>query len=741
MASFWRFAVGVALGMQVILFFAFAVSLGAAAWPFLLVVAVFSALLSFFARSSSFLVRSFVPTGMVVLAILAFGSTGNVDSPAVLAATWQCHFATVVAGLLLLDGKVVALVVAAGGVVGGYLVGERAQWGIALPFAIFVTEVSIIVALRLSLASLAAYSRGTDEIEETQERAASRAARREVVLRHLERDTRALHDTAINTLGAIADGSAERQSVAAVRAQCALDVTAISHLSKGRAPSPTVDLVDIFSLQSIRVERAGLDDGELTRICDDIDPASVEALAGCVREALNNVARHSGVDVAEVHVSATPEWVTVTVSDAGRGFDVAAARATQRGVERSILRRAHDHGLVAEVSSRLGAGSRVVVSARRERNPRSLVVLDVDEADRFVLSVRRRTALVWSGSVAVLTVSLFLAGASNASWTILPMSVVAALAWLGLRVAATDRPHRALALALLATTVFTFVLSAVCVDLGARGAAYWPALAVTGPVVLFLALLPGRRSVALIVMSLVATALVLCLIDTRVSTVADGNIVVAVSIAIVFTLVWYRFTVLLSRVAMEALRRRRDLFQHNLAADLEAEAAEHYLSWRRAGLDAATGLLDGISRGALDPRSPEVRARCGDEEDFLRQIIQIDPMLTHLGRAMIPTLSHARKRGVHYRLRLASGDVEGREVAERFADIVLLNLDACSRDELFSVSVFPTHQGLQLTMVGASAVLPTDAENAFTAVSRRAGLVEAVYVPGRTVGRREASAA
>ena len=85
-------------------------------------------------------------------------------------------------------------------------------------------------------------------------------------------------------------------------------------------------------------------------------PAPVaEAIAGCVREALRNVARHASVDQATLSV--VPDPVRVDIADAGCGFDPNRVPTHRRGIAGSIVARMAAVGGRATVRSAPGAGT------------------------------------------------------------------------------------------------------------------------------------------------------------------------------------------------------------------------------------------------------------------------------------------------------------------------------------------------------------------------------------------------
>jgi signal transduction histidine kinase len=78
------------------------------------------------------------------------------------------------------------------------------------------------------------------------------------------------------------------------------------------------------------------------------------------KECVHNIARHSGCAQAAVDLTVADEWLTLKVSDDGRGFDPAAKPARGRGLE-NIRRRARSLGGNLEVNAVPDRGVTVVV--------------------------------------------------------------------------------------------------------------------------------------------------------------------------------------------------------------------------------------------------------------------------------------------------------------------------------------------------------------------------------------------
>jgi hypothetical protein len=91
-------------------------------------------------------------------------------------------------------------------------------------------------------------------------------------------------------------------------------------------------------------------------------PAAVgAAFAGAVAEALRNVVRHAGVVRVSLRAWSAHGLVRVELADDGRGFDPARVPAHRRGLCESVVARMSQVGGSAAITSRPGAGTRIVL--------------------------------------------------------------------------------------------------------------------------------------------------------------------------------------------------------------------------------------------------------------------------------------------------------------------------------------------------------------------------------------------
>jgi signal transduction histidine kinase len=192
-----------------------------------------------------------------------------------------------------------------------------------------------------------------------------------ILSRNVERreHDRLLHDTVLNTLTAIARSGDTRAVVSACRNGIVLLERALSEPGDPAAGRPGGDLLAAIDAVVGEMRARGL--AVHLEVTDSVPPdADVRlpgpvtvAVAHAAREALVNVAAHAGTGEAWVTVSLTPlgdaapGGLSVTIRDAGAGFDLGHVRLARLGVRCSITERIADVGGSASVHSALGEGT------------------------------------------------------------------------------------------------------------------------------------------------------------------------------------------------------------------------------------------------------------------------------------------------------------------------------------------------------------------------------------------------
>jgi signal transduction histidine kinase len=82
-----------------------------------------------------------------------------------------------------------------------------------------------------------------------------------------------------------------------------------------------------------------------------------------VKEALNNVLKHSQASEVWLHIAVRGPLMRITVRDNGKGFDLAATKPQRHGLE-NMLRRAESAGIKATLRSQSGQGTLVALRVK-----------------------------------------------------------------------------------------------------------------------------------------------------------------------------------------------------------------------------------------------------------------------------------------------------------------------------------------------------------------------------------------
>lgn len=637
----------------------------------------------------------FLPLVMAATGAVAYHQSGDVDSVLVFAACWQINFATCVAGLLILRRWILPAVVVVTAAISASLIVQLPEWGVQLPVAIFITQCAIIVALRVGLRPLIELARRADREEETRQTSIHRREVARRVSTEIAEQTRVLHDTAINTLGAIANGGASGGREQLVREQAARDVTLLERLRSERRATEGALLRDAIALSPLPVTRLGLSDEEVDVFWSRLDPLLATAVIGAVREALTNAGKHSGASAVELTVSGSEERLAISVRDEGVGFS--GETPANRGVANSIAGRARDHGFEATLHSAPGAGTTVDLRVPLVRQVlRAETALD--DVAAVVAGIHRRAGLLWAAGVTAVSIVLTAAGGTNEQNALFPMIAIMVISWTVIAVRRSSTTGRGMSAVLGVSAIAVFALAALATDLGSVGAVHWQALAATGPAVLLLSGTPPRGAVPAVASAWTVTVVILAALAESLN--AAAIVIVAASVAAGFAFVWRGFQRSVEVLCADSASAQREAFLVHIEIDSERAAQLTYRRWVDAGLDSAVELLRGIAQGQRSPGDAATRQECDEEESYLRQLVLISPEVPHLGEAIIPLLQNARFRSIPFTVRLGSLDTADQATAESVAAVVLLALDTASSTGSVVASVFHASEGLQLTVTG-----------------------------------------
>lgn len=515
---------------------------------------------------------------------------------------------------------------------------------------------------------------------------------------------RVLHDTVINTLGAIASGASRARG--AVRERCRYDLRRVETLLRtGADHAAPMWLFGFGGPEGFDVRRVGLTGDELRRYEALLPEAVTRALQGCVLEAVTNAMKHSGADHVVVDVHRRDRDLVVEVVDRGAGFD--GQLVPHRGLAESVFARAAEHGIRVGLVTAPGSGTRVVLrcelsGATADAGPRP-----TNHAYSSVRGVRRRACWIWCLTIVaagLLTETVNRSG--DLTLAHLMLVIVGALGAATWRLCRADRdlpPWFTLALALVAPAMCLLALAAV--QFGADRAYLFQAPGVTPLFAVLLVMTRDRRPLLLALAGLpVVVGVVLA---TRAPDDPAAAAMVAVLCAPIVALVvawvvfWRQLGVIGARLA--------DLWQQAVDARLERASVElselARARWSAAGLQGSLALLRCIADGDLDPCDRRVQRRCGEQERYLRQITALTPDSALMSWWLALALAEAQAKAVRLRVQAGSVDLHDVSAAEAFGHVVLACLDTARPGSELVVSLIEHEGSPRLFVVGGGPLL------------------------------------
>jgi hypothetical protein len=287
----------------------------------------------------------------------------------------------------------------------GYGLGEAAAFlGVTLAGAVWSPNLAAATAFGI-LVVVRAFDGLSRRSEPRQEAGLHRASQqtRELAIRHDYelRATARLHDTALSHLVAIAaagSGPVDERLRVGIRQDLGLIVGrdwAVDHATEstsggeaerfldGSDAAPGTGSMRSAGLRRRRAQTASLDDtvpiltfaftaaanaGLKVRVTGDfavlgfLSPRRAAAVDAAVAQCLINVARHAGVDEAELALGYGGGEVTVAVVDSGIGFDESEVPADRIGLRTSIRARIEQEQGTVRLWSTKGIGTTIVLT-------------------------------------------------------------------------------------------------------------------------------------------------------------------------------------------------------------------------------------------------------------------------------------------------------------------------------------------------------------------------------------------
>lgn len=633
------------------------------------------------------------------------------ENPLLLAACWQANLAAASPAFVLRGRASLVYPLVAAVVVPVLMVLTNPTTDHSFPPAVFATALAICVATRVGLRPILAFAEQADREHTAAEEERRAAQVRRAASRRAADDARLLHDTVINTLGALANGGAAVADVDAVRARCASDASAIAAIAEDEEIPRSIGLRRDYFASSIEVRHTGIPDAELARREALVPPEVLEALGGATAELVRNAEKHSGASEVRVDVRVEGSGLAVLVSDDGVGFD--GHVPVGRGLAESVVGRLRDRGVEVDVRTAPGDGTQVRM-VWRAGGEGGDVVREGTISFRDVVNglLQRSSAVV---AVGLVMVGLYLAVTNHRGQPteeypmVAVVAVVCLVAWFLRNRGVHSRGLRVVVPTLLTVgACLAFVLSAASVDYGRTDIVLWQAICPVGPVLLLLGVPAWRSRLPWAVTGYAATVVAVAGFAATDSGRAAVAVLVAGAAGLGLVLGWWTFQRRVAIIGRRAASDQKAAAVARTEAEARRAANRARRRWAAAGLRESVVLLRRVADGDLDPRDDSLRRSCGEEEAYLRQLTQLNPELVVMGEWFARALAEARTARAGMTVRSGSVDVDA-EVGPVIGELLLRAVGTVPAGRELTTTLFPAPSSLRFTVVGPSPHVATAA--------------------------------
>ncbi|WP_156760170.1 ATP-binding protein [Microbacterium karelineae] len=527
----------------------------------------------------------------------------------------------------------------------------------------------------------------------------ARAVRRRASKDAAAEYVRVLHDTIVNTFGALArEGTLEANALDA-RSRCRGDLERIRSFqrgsSAGRRHRPSLTDLEHVGLP---VNWTGIAGDDLRRFQALLPLPVLDALCGCAAEVVLNATKHSGAEVVDVDVEYADDVLRVTISDDGRGFERKGVR--ERGIADSLFARGESYGIAVALDSAIGEGTKVSLVY-----PLGLAAADDREGHSGPLRHFTRVMTVaWAVHAVAIGVSLEIVrsgGGSLLSYGLLAVLVVfAGMVWV---VSRRDGRHPLWLISLMLAAIPALNLCALAsFGQGVDGPDLLQAVSLTVVPVLLHA---SSRSFApfYIAISLQIASMVII----GVFFIAPGpqqysDVILLEAPTAALLVIWYVLLLKFRSIDLEIADSHHSTARALREAAAHEAAAEVQVQWSAFGLRDSFQLLQEIADGVVSSSDPETRRRCGDEEAFLRQISALAQADTLITRWFALGLAEARRRRIRLELHAEDAHVDDVDQAEEFGRLMLDCIAASVENSTLYVTLLQRQANVQMLIVGSS---------------------------------------
>jgi signal transduction histidine kinase len=530
-------------------------------------------------------------------------------------------------------------------------------------------------------------------------------AMRRVELR-LREQARLLHETVLNTLNAIARGGLQDAApvTARIRERCADSAAVLASFAEVHpAPelSPRERWVAGVEPAIATLRESGVDVVlDLPGACDP-PPEVSRAMLTAVTEALANVHRHAKAHQAWVRVHCTHEEIHVEIGDDGIGFD-AAAVSPRFGLAQSIRAPLEEIAGSWSIDSTPGRGTRVHLSWMRSGSPRT---------DPFDTTAFVRPVLVSFGAFTVVSALLTLGG------FVLPAAGIASLALAviaGVVLAAGSRSgalHPAIVIGVCLSAPLIMRLQVIGLGTAAPDSwSDWSSEAIVGLLLVIAAAGPWWGWLAALATWVVTQG------DVVGELLRPGT-------AVIIAGGLFARSVRASATASERASQMRAVELASALSDAESirRTQQRYAALTESD---AQRLMLGIASGSLDPRAPEVRRDCAEEERFIRSVMRLDPAANALHAFASRLAIAAHRRRIPLEIDLAEGPGPDPQAVEALESSVMPVLGAAASGEPARLTARVEGEALVVRLVmsiAESGLLSSAREGAIDGVEIHAG--------------------
>lgn len=530
--------------------------------------------------------------------------------------------------------------------------------------------------------------------------ATAEAAREEARIGEARRLARVLHDTVINTLGAIR--ALPLRDVALTRRRCAEDLEAI--VRYGRVDAE----VTVLLTEAVRRARVLGIDLDVRADSLPLLPQNVAAaLQGALNEALVNVAKHSGSDSATLHLRWDGRDGLCEIADHGRGF---RGRHLNGGGRESILSRCREAGIAVTTFDREGAMISLSWSRAERTNLGGQAAAPAEEvpAETFPGHLAQSSHLTLAAIRIGVVMSCFgiysifatPPGPGRAGSAVAVLLTLALVAWVWLvhiGRAPSSLPLTVIAVAVAATTGLPGIGMTGC----SRISWYWWGPLAGLIVMIVVVLVDGRaRAVATAVISYIACFAVILTRTTGLTPDCSSEAlsILLLDLGIVAAIVALRRALSHQSVAAEHIRQRTNELSCATAALAACDEVRNRDLAR--AMAVCEPLLSGIADGSIDPRDPGVRLQAGDAEATLRSIISLPPELGELGSALAACVFAAAARGARIRVNAQQAWTPSGPDLRRVVEVVQTWSAGLAEGAEASITLLPVHDEVLLLLSG-----------------------------------------